>query len=115
MSNKEQIKDEIILTVKKAIGVNSYYTEDDNVLIDSNDIDHIAEQTAAALYNAGYRQIDENCAVITKAKLKEYKRQAVKEFAEWIKDNITDIPFCNQKAYNVFCDMVNEKLKEYEK
>lgn len=70
---------------------------------------------AEALYNAGYRQIDENCAVITKAKLKEYKRQAVKEFAEWIKDNITDIPFCNQKAYNVFCDMVNEKLKEYEK
>nr|DAI85888.1 MAG TPA: HEAT SHOCK COGNATE 71 KDA-PROTEIN COMPLEX, APOPTOSIS, PROTEIN FOLDING.9A [Caudoviricetes sp.] len=44
----------------------------------------------------------------------EQRKQAVKEFAEWIKDNITDIPFCNQKAYNVFCDMVNEKLKEYE-
>lgn len=43
----------------------------------------------------------------------EQRKQAVKEFAEWIKDNITDIPFCNQKAYNVFCDMVNEKLKEY--
>ena len=27
-------------------------------------------------------EIDENCAVITKAELKEYKRQAVKEFAE---------------------------------
>ena len=45
----------------------------------------------------------------------EQRKQAVKEFAEWIKDNITDIPFCNQKAYNVFCDMVNKKLKEYEK
>ena len=45
----------------------------------------------------------------------EQRKQAVKEFAEWIKDNITDIPFCNQKAYNIFCDMVNEKLKEYEK
>lgn len=45
---------------------------------------------------------------------KEQVKQAVKEFAEWIKDNITDIPFCNQKAYNIFCDMVNEKLKEYE-
>lgn len=56
MNNKEQIKDEIILTVKKAIGVNSYYTEDDNFLIDSNDIDHIAEQTAENLYNAGYRK-----------------------------------------------------------
>lgn len=39
-----------------------------------------------ALYNAGYRKIDENCAVITKAELKEYKRQAVKEFAEKMKE-----------------------------
>lgn len=38
---------------------------------------------------------------------------AVKEFAEWAKDHITDVPFCNQKAYNIFCDMVNKKLKEY--
>lgn len=53
---EEQIKDEIILTVKKAIGVNSYNTEDDNFLIDSNDIDHIAEQTAEIIYNAGYRK-----------------------------------------------------------
>lgn len=43
------------------------------------------------------------------------KEKAVKEFAEWIKDCITDVPFCNQKAYNIFCDIVNEKLKEYEK
>lgn len=40
---------------------------------------------AEALYNAGYRKIDENCAVITKAELKEYKRQAVKAFAERLK------------------------------
>lgn len=40
------------------------------------------KKIAEALYNAGYRQIDENCAVITKAELKEYKRQAIKEFAE---------------------------------
>ena len=42
---------------------------------------------AEALYNAGYRKIDENCAVITKAELKEYKRQAVKAFAERLKKN----------------------------
>ena len=42
----------------------------------------------------------------------EQRKQAVEEFAEWIKDNITNVPFCNQKAYNVFCDMINEKLKE---
>lgn len=40
---------------------------------------------AEALYNAGYRKIDENCAVITKVELKEYKRQAVKAFAERLK------------------------------
>lgn len=45
----------------------------------------------------------------------EVQVKAVKEFAEWVKDHITDVPFCNQKAYNIFCDMVNEKLKEYEK
>lgn len=43
------------------------------------------KSAAAALYSAGYRKIDENCAVITKAELKEYKRQAVKEFAERLK------------------------------
>ena len=44
-----------------------------------------AEDIADGLYNAGYRKIDDNCAVITKAELKEYKRQAVKEFAERLK------------------------------
>ena len=43
------------------------------------------QEIAEALYNAGYRKIDENCAVITKAELKEYKRQAVKTFAEQLK------------------------------
>ena len=91
------------------------------------------QEIAEVLYNAGYRKIDEfakcrDCTAwsgtdctrhpYTQGCLKDennIKWQAVKEFAEWIKDNITDIPFCNQKAYNVFCDMVNEKLKEYEK
>ena len=40
---------------------------------------------AQIYYNAGYRKIDENCAVITKAELKEYKRQAVKAFSERLK------------------------------
>lgn len=42
------------------------------------------------------------------------RKDAVQDFAEWVKDHIADVPFCNQKAYNIFCDMVNEKLKEYE-
>nr|DAW41907.1 MAG TPA: hypothetical protein [Caudoviricetes sp.] len=40
---------------------------------------------AERLCNAGYRKIDENCAVITKVELKEYKKQAVKAFAERLK------------------------------
>lgn len=47
--------------------------------------------------------------------VKDREAKAVKKFAEWAKDHIADVPFCNQKAYNGFCDMVNEKLKEYEK
>lgn len=46
-----------------------------------------AEDIAEGLFNAGYRKIDDDCAVITKAELKQYKAQAVKEFAENLKNN----------------------------
>lgn len=56
--NKEHQKDEIILAVKEAFSDNAEpmpfvraYIE-----LDGNDIDHIAEQTAENLYNAGYRK-----------------------------------------------------------
>ena len=42
---------------------------------------------AEILYNAGYRKIDDDCAVITKAELKQYKEQAVREFVEKVKRN----------------------------
>ena len=42
---------------------------------------------AEMLYNAGYRKIDDDCAVITKDELKQYKVQAVKEFAEKLWNN----------------------------
>ena len=45
-----------------------------------------AEDIAEGLYNAGYRKIDDDCAVITKAELKQYKSQAVKEFSERLKN-----------------------------
>lgn len=45
---------------------------------------------AEAIYNAGYRKIDENCAVITKDELKAYKSQAVKEFAGKLKEKCSD-------------------------
>ena len=50
-----------------------------------------AEDIAEGLYNAGYRKIDNDCAVITKAELKQYKEQAVKEFAEKLKNNCSSI------------------------
>ena len=43
---------------------------------------------AEGLYNAGYRKIDDDCAVITKSELKQYKAQAVKEFAEKLKNKL---------------------------
>ena len=43
---------------------------------------------AEILYNAGYRKIDDDCAVITKAELKQYKAQAVNEFAEKVKNKL---------------------------
>ena len=71
-----------------------------------------------ALYNAGYRKIDENCAVITKAELKEYKRQAVKEFAEKLKKKVHNYypsidSYCTSKHVILVKD-IDELLKEYE-
>ena len=67
---------------------------------------------AEILYNAGYRKIDENCAVITKAELKEYKRQALKEFAQMLEECAKS---CKKSGY----DGIDEEdidliLKEYE-
>ena len=51
----------------------------------------IAEDIAEGIYNAGYRKIDDDCAVITKAELKQYKVQAVKEFSEKLKSGLGKI------------------------
>ena len=50
-------------------------------------------EVSEALYNAGYRKIDDDCAVITKNELKQYNVQAVKDFAERLKTEprITDL------------------------
>ena len=79
---------------------------------------------AEILYNAGYRKIDENCAVITKAELKEYKRQAVKEFADKVKEYINnkvieDFDDSESVQYytidlDEFESEIDELLKEYE-
>lgn len=68
---------------------------------------------AEALYNAGYRQIDENCAVITKAELKEYKRQAVKEFTQKLKARLAKFIWKHNIPECIFNDVIADLLKEY--
>ena len=46
----------------------------------------LRREIARIYYNAGYRKIDDDCAVITKDELKQYKVQALKEFAENLKE-----------------------------
>lgn len=71
------------------------------------------------MYRIGYRKIDDNCAVITKDELKQYKEQAVKEFAEILKRKFhnyypsIDQYCCSVKAVNA--NDIDELLKEYDK
>lgn len=69
---------------------------------------------AKIYYNSGYRKIDDNCAVITKAELKEYKRQAVKEFAEKLKNIIHERDYLQGYAEIGLIEEIDELLKEYE-
>ena len=71
---------------------------------------------ANVYYNLGYRKIDENCAVITKGELQEYKRQAVKEFAERLKERMGERDYMGVKyKQGVFSENdIGELLKEYE-
>lgn len=65
---------------------------------------------AEGIYQAGYRKIDENCAVITKAELKLYQRQAVKEFAEKLKERYID----ENLLFDGYFKIIDELLKGYE-
>lgn len=113
--NKEQQIEEIMLTVPQKI-----------VAYDGNPAgQHLygeqRQEIAEALYNAGYRKIDENCAVITKDELKLYQRQAVKEFTDLLKAKCSDyLYYTNFDGKNDFdihigelSRMIDEILKEY--
>lgn len=67
----------------------------------------LRREIAKIYYNAGYRKIDESCAVITKAELKEYKRQAVKEVLVNLKE-------ASNRVYPEYIpDMIDEYLEDY--
>ena len=72
----------------------------------------LRREIARIYYNAGYRKIDDDCAVITKDELKQYKVQALKEFAENLKECAKS---CKKGGY----DGIDEEdidliLKDYE-
>lgn len=86
-----------------------------------------AKELAVELYNAGYRKIDDDYFdVITKDELKQYKAQAVKEFAEKLKNGLSNctgcyIPDCFERATDEFAysekdllKLIYELLKEQE-
>ena len=70
-----------------------------------------ADDIAEGLYNAGYRKIDDDCAVITKAELKQYKVQAVKEFAEKVK--MAFFYEFDEIIPSIMSDKIDELLNEY--
>lgn len=71
---------------------------------------------AEGIYQAGYRKIDENCAVITKDEFKLYQRQAVKEFADELKKKVHNYypsidSYCTSRHVILVKD-IDELLKE---
>lgn len=86
-----------------------------------NDCECDNEYIAERLYNAGYRKIEDDCAVITKDELKEYKRQSVKEFAEKLKEYPLESKNLVWEygegwldCYKTVKKAIDELLKEYE-
>lgn len=115
--NKEQQIEETIKIVKKSINNNAQCDAYETVVeIYCDDEENIAKEAAEAIYNAGYRKIDENCAVITKDDLKLYQRQAVKEFAERLKKDPRINNYGLEFVALVDIDAeLKALLKEYEK
>ena len=77
MTKQEQIEEMAESVVCSAIV--SKAKIDDKVAINLN-------KFVENMIRIGYRKIDDDCAVITKAELKQYKAQAAKEFAGSVKE-----------------------------
>lgn len=73
----------------------------------------LRREIAKIYYNAGYRKIDDDCALITKAELKQYKVQALKEFAEKVKMEF--FYEFDEIIPSIMSDKIDELIKEFEK
>lgn len=112
---KEQQKDKIAFMVKALIGVNAKIDfEADCAELDSNDIDHIAEQIAETLYTAGYRKIDKANDVLNDA-IDATFRGAVLRLAEKLKQcSYCDNCFKDGKWHRyVFIEDIDETAQKF--
>ena len=113
---KEQSKDEIAFIAKALIGLNAKIDfERDCAELDSNDIDHIAEQIGEELYNKGYRKLaGEENEILTDAVDATFLG-AVLRFAEKLKQcSYCDNCFKDGKWHRyVFVEDIDEMAKEF--
>ena len=65
-----------------------------------------------ALYNAGYRKIDDDCALITKDELKQYKLNAIRGFSEKLWYKIKDKRIDYKIFLRALVEETDEILKE---
>ena len=111
---KEQQKDEIAFIAKALIGLNAKIDfERDCAELDSNDIDHIAEQIGKELYNMGYRMIDGKENEILTAAVDATFRGAVLRLAEKLKERIRDVVFISKDEiinWNILIDETAQKF-----
>lgn len=90
--NKQEIKEQVILAIKDAIGNNVSFVDESSALVDCDDVDHIAEQSADELIEAGY---------INGA-----------DFVEWLKSKYADLYYLDTfNRQDVF--EIDQALQEY--
>ena len=111
---KEQQKDEIAFIAKALIGLNAKIDfERDCAELDSNDIDHIAEQIGKELYNMGYRMIDGKENEILTAAVDATFRGAVLRLAEKLKERIRDVAFISKDEIINWDILIDETAQKF--
>ena len=111
---KEQQKDEIAFIAKALIGLNAKIDfERDCAELDSNDIDHIAEQIGKELYNMGYRMINGKENEILTAAVDATFRGAVLRLAEKLKERIRDVAFISKDEIINWDILIDETAQKF--
>lgn len=114
MTKQEQIKEMGQIICERS--------KDGICLLDKTSCDSICGWAiqAEAIYNAGYKKLPKDAVILTKEEyidlsrnyVKEQKTQAVKEFAEKLKEKAYTNNYCQEV---ILKSEIDELLKEYEK